>query len=105
VGSGSVFINVLSVSVVITSLFTKRKGLALGILTASSGILGAFIHPITGNLIANLGWRGGYIAVGLTVIIITVPVTIFLLRKNPAEKNLLPYGEEEVAEVTETDAE
>src|SRR5699024_12146827 len=45
------------------------------------------------------------IAVGLTVIMITVPVTIFLLRKNPAEKNLLPYGEEEVAEVTETDAE
>lgn len=102
---GAVLINVLAGPVLIERWFTKRKGLALGILTASGGILGAFIQPITGNLIANLGWRGGYIAVGLTVIMITVPVTIFLLRKNPAEKNLLPYGEEEVAEVTETDAE
>src|SRR5699024_7882820 len=69
---GAVLINVLAGPVLIERWFTKRKGLALGILTASGGILGAFIQPITGNLIANLGWRGGYIAVGLTVIMITV---------------------------------
>src|SRR5699024_4320352 len=41
----AVLINVLAGSVLIECWFTKRKGLALGILTASGGILGAFIQP------------------------------------------------------------
>lgn len=102
---GAVLINIIAGPVLIDRWFTKRKGLALGILSAVGGIMGAFIQPIAGNLIANFGWRTSYIAIGVGVIIITIPAIIFLLRKNPAEKNLQPYGEGEAKEDTEDNKE
>lgn len=93
---GAVLINIIAGPVLIDRWFKKRKGLALGILSAIGGLMGAFIQPVVGNLIVSLGWRGSYIAVGLGVILITIPAIIFLLRKNPAEKKLKPYGEDEV---------
>lgn len=98
--AGAVLINIIAGPVLIERWFTKRKGLALGILSAVGGILGAVIQPVAGNLIASIGWRTSYIAIGVTVIIVTLPAIIFLLRRSPAEKNLQPYGEEETTEDT-----
>ncbi|WHX25428.1 MFS transporter [Virgibacillus halodenitrificans] len=93
-GIGGVIITVIAGPILIERWFTKRKGLALGIMTAIGGVMGAFIQPVAGNLISNLGWRSSYFAIGIAVIVIVVPTIIFMLRQNPKEKGLLPYGEE-----------
>lgn len=89
---GGVLITVLAGPVLINQWFKQRSGLALGIITASGGLIGAFSSPIIGNLIANQGWRSAYIMVGVAAIVIIVPTIIFFLRKSPQEKGLLPYG-------------
>lgn len=89
---GGVIITVLAGPVLVNQWFKERSGLALGIITASGGLIGAFTQPLVGNLIANQGWRSSYIIVGVAAIIIIIPTIILFLRKSPKEKGLLPYG-------------
>ncbi|SEG24711.1 MFS transporter [Paenibacillus sp. UNC499MF] len=91
---GGVFITVLAGPVLINQWFKKSKGLALGIMGAAGGAIGAISQPVVGNLIANQGWRTSYIIVGVAVIVIVVPIVLLLLRKSPLEKKTLPYGAE-----------
>ncbi|WP_211750440.1 MFS transporter [Paenibacillus sp. Marseille-Q4541] len=89
---GGVFLTVIAGPVLINQWFKKSKGLALGIMGAAGGALGAIAQPVVGNLIANQGWRSSYMIVGITVIVIVIPIVFLLIRKSPAEKKTLPYG-------------
>lgn len=92
---GGVFITVIAGPVLISQWFKKNNGLALGILSAAGGALGAIAQPIVGYLIANQGWRASYILVGIAVIVIVVPVILLIIKKSPKEKGLQPFGAEE----------
>ncbi|MGK9253041.1 MFS transporter [Paenibacillus humicus] len=94
---GGVFITVIAGPVLINQWFKKSKGLALGIMGAAGGLLGAFTQPAVGSLIAHQGWRQSYMIVGIAVIVIVVPIIILLLRKSPQEKKALAYGAGEMA--------
>ncbi|WP_099353260.1 MFS transporter [Fredinandcohnia onubensis] len=89
---GGVFITVIAGPVLINQWFKKSNGLALGILSAAGGILGAVAQPVVGGLIADRGWGASYIIVGITVIIIVVPTIMLLIKKSPQDKGLIPYG-------------
>lgn len=88
---GAIFITQMAGPVLINQWFKKNSGLAIGIMMASSGAIGAIIQPIVGGLIENQGWRSAYLVVGIAVIVIAVPIILLLIRK-PQDKNLLPYG-------------
>ncbi|MFJ7935839.1 MFS transporter [Sporosarcina sp. NPDC096371] len=92
---GGVLITVLAGPVLINQWFKKRSGMALGIITAAGGLIGAFTTPLIGQLIGSQGWRSAYIIVGVAAIVIIVPTIVLLLRKSPSEKGLLPYGAED----------
>ncbi|RFB18530.1 MFS transporter [Bacillus sp. HNG] len=89
---GGVFITVIAGPVLINQWFKKSNGLALGILSAAGGLLGAIAQPIVGSLIAGHGWRSSYIIVGIAVIIIVVPIIMLLIKKSPQDKGVLPFG-------------
>ncbi len=89
---GGVFITVIAGPVLINQWFKKSNGLALGIMGAAAGALGAISQPAIGNLIATRGWSQTYIIVGVTVLIIVIPVILLLIRKSPKDKGLQPYG-------------
>ncbi len=91
---GGVIITVIAGPVLINSWFKKSKGLALGVMGASVGVIGAIVQPIVANLIATRGWSTSYIIVGLAVIILVVPIIFLLIRKSPEEKGLIPYDTE-----------
>lgn len=91
---GAIFITQMAGPVLINQWFQKKKGLAIGIMMASSAAIGAFIQPIVGNLIQDNGWRSTYWTIGLAVIIVAVPIILLLIRK-PADKGNLPFGAEE----------
>lgn len=101
---GGVFTTVIAGPVLIQRWFKKKNGMALGILTASGGLLGAFSQPIAGNLIANFGWRTSYIVIGIAVLIIVVPAILLLIKNNPQDKGLLPYGADSGILKTEEEA-
>lgn len=106
---GSIFITQMAGPVLINNWFKKHNGLAIGIMVAIGGILGAIIQPTAGNLIASQGWRFTYIALGLGVIAIIVPIVLLFIRMAPQQKGLQPLGIDEIqsgesASVTQQEA-
>ncbi|HEX3970404.1 MAG TPA: MFS transporter [Stellaceae bacterium] len=63
----------------ISQWFDRGRGLALGIAMAGVGLGVAVVPKLAGWLIASYGWRGGYIGLGIAVMIIGwLPVALFL---------------------------
>lgn len=105
---GGVFNTVIAGPVIVNQWFKKKNGMALGLIGASQGLLGALAQPLVGRTIAESGWRTGYISLGLAAIIIVVPTILFLIRKSPQAVGVMPYGADEEAEIgagsTDTEA-
>ncbi|WP_156312237.1 MFS transporter, partial [Lysinibacillus contaminans] len=93
---GSVFITQIAGPVLINNWFKKHNGLAIGIMVAIGGVLGAVIQPTVGNLIATQGWRFTYIALGIAVTAIIIPIVLLVIRMSPQQKGLQPLGMDEV---------
>jgi MFS family permease len=88
-GSG-LFLTVLS-PYVANRWFVKRRGLAIGILTASTATGQLLLLPLLAIIIENFSWRW---AIGLILIISFIMLVVILLfmKNTPKEVGLLPYG-------------
>ena len=78
---------------VISHWFDRRRGLALGLTIGGFGLGASAMPTLAHRLITELGWRGAYFALGVMVILITVPVVGLFLRETPQQMGLLPDGE------------
>jgi MFS family permease len=67
-------------SIVIASWFKRQRGLAIGIAFAAAPIGGAGMTPLANYIIALAGWRAGYFALGLPILLIVVPMVLLLVR-------------------------
>ncbi|MDX1315843.1 MAG: MFS transporter, partial [Eudoraea sp.] len=90
-GFGAGCTSLLPVGIMINNWFEKKKGLAMGISFAFSGVGGALFSPILASVIANHGWRTAYIILGIAFFLFTIPVAFFI-RAHPSEEGLSPYG-------------
>lgn len=73
--------------------FVKRRALMTGIL-ASGPALGITVIPLfLSLLISSLGWRMSYMVLGATLLIVIIPLAL-LLKRDPGEMKLRPYGDE-----------
>jgi MFS family permease len=87
---------------VISNWFDKRRGLALGLTMAGAG-LGFFVMPaLSYALISNLGWRMAYVVIGISVVVVTIPVVALFLRETPQSMGLMPDGEQVSEEIKTT---
>ncbi|MGG0286993.1 MFS transporter [Peribacillus butanolivorans] len=91
-GSG-LFLTVLS-PYVANRWFEKRRGLAVGILTASTATGQLVLLPVLAIIIENYSWRW---AIGLIMVLSLFMLAIILLfmKNTPKEVGILPYGLEE----------
>ena len=88
-GSG-VFLTVLS-TYVANRWFEKRRGLAVGILTAATATGQLILLPVLAILVENYSWRW---AIGMILILsfIMLIVIILFMKNTPKEIGILPYG-------------
>ncbi|MGE7770105.1 MFS transporter [Viridibacillus arvi] len=91
VGSG-LFLTVLSTQIA-NRWFVKQRGLAVGILTASTATGQLILLPVLATIIDQYSWR---YATGLIFILsLLILLLILLVMKDfPQDKGLLPYGQE-----------
>ena len=94
----SLFLTVVS-PYVSNHWFGKRRGLALGILSASTATGQLILLPVLAAIIESYSWRW---AIGLIIILCFIMlIIIFLFMKNtPKDAGILPYGIEEEAQVS-----
>ena len=74
--------------------FVKSRGTALGITVAGIGMGTLVLAPFAQFLIFKFDWRAAYLILAGLVLSIVFPVSR-LMRLDPSEKGLLPYGAEE----------
>lgn len=79
--------------VVLSRWFVRKRGLAIGLAFAGTG-LGTFVFaPLGEQLIAAYGWRDTYILFGIIVLVLLGPANTLWARSRPQEMGLLPDGE------------
>ncbi|MGH8476577.1 MAG: MFS transporter [Methylococcales bacterium] len=91
VGIGSGVISPALAATITNRWFHKRRGLAMGILTASSATGQMVFLPALSSLEADYGWKAvpGPIAV---ISILLIPLVLVVMRERPADVGLRPYG-------------
>jgi len=97
-GSG-LFLTVLS-PYIANTWFEKRRGLALGILTASTATGQLVLLPLLAVIVETHSWKW---AMGLILILCVIMLAVILLfmKNSPKEIGVLPYGVEVELSVNE----
>ena len=75
---------------IVSGWFDRRRGLALGLMLAMSGLGTALLPPLSSALITQFGWRNAYAFLGLIVCVVGAFAAFALLRDPPqlTNKNL-----------------
>ncbi len=92
VGIGSGMAAAVLGAAVANRWFTQRRGLVMGLLTASTATGQLIFLPSLATVVVAHGWRGAPLVVaGATLL--AIPVIWWLMRDDPSEVGLRPYGE------------
>lgn len=77
---------------VLSRWFERRRGVALGLSLAGFGV-GMLVMPVLASaLIAHVGWRGAYRALGALIVGGIVPVVWALFKEDPEAMGVFPNG-------------
>lgn len=78
---------------VVSQWFVRKRGMAIGIMSTGLGLAGIVYTPLVGlSLIPNLGWSSTYLILAMSIAVLIVPLSIFLIRSKPADIGLYPDG-------------
>lgn len=76
---------------IVCNWFHRRRGLILGLVSASSGIGGSLFCILQTGIIEADGWRASYQFCGLSMLAAAVIIFLFV-RDHPEDMKLQPYG-------------
>jgi len=82
----------LTYSRILVSWFNKKRGLALGIGLAGVGLGTTMVPLIASYFMEHYSWREAYLAIGLLIIVVALPIAKFLFKDKPSDLGLLPDG-------------
>lgn len=88
----------MSVSCIISRWFVKRKATAMAVAFAGSSIGSMIFNPIVSRVIERQSWSSAYAMLGVLILAVNIPVSLFLLKNSPSDLGLLPYGADQKGE-------
>jgi MFS family permease len=77
---------------VVARWFESRRGLALGIVGGAMSGSQLIVIPLAMALTLSLGWRASLVRLGTGLLILVLPIGAALIRNDPEERGLRPYG-------------
>ncbi|MDB6090727.1 MAG: sugar phosphate permease [Gammaproteobacteria bacterium] len=91
VGTGTGIIAIVLGATVVQRWFHLHRGLALGLLTASSATGQLLFLPLLAHVVVSSGWRWAVIIVAVVALVVA-PIAFFVMRDRPQDKGLKPLG-------------
>ncbi|MFG1329811.1 MFS transporter [Xanthobacter autotrophicus] len=91
VGVGTGLTAMVLGATVATRWFAQRRGLVLGLLTASTATGQLVFLPLLARLTEVLGWRSA-LGLVLAMLLVAVVCVLLFMRDRPSDVGLLPYG-------------
>jgi MFS family permease len=95
VGFGTGLTAMVLGATVATRWFSQRRGMAMGLLSASSATGQLVFMPMLANLTEHYGWRTALTCICVAIVIAGVAV-LALMRNRPADLQLPSYGETDI---------
>lgn len=86
-------VNSMAIALVVNNWFNEKKGLATGVALSGSGLGAAIMVPVVTYVVDTYGWRWGYRLMGITGVLILLPVVLLVMRARPADMGLKPFGD------------
>ncbi len=80
-------------SAVISRWFTVSRGRALGIAAIGTSVGGVVVPALVAAWLPEHGWRGAVEFLGITVLVVMLPVVVITIRGKPADVGLQPEGD------------
>jgi sugar phosphate permease len=93
VGAGTGMTALVLGATVVNRWFTARRGLVMGILTASTATGQLIFLPLLAAVVERHGWRTATLLVAAAVLLI-IPLVLMLLRERPEDVGLTRFGEQ-----------
>ena len=90
----------MSIGVLVNSWFNGKKGLAIGLAYAGSGLGGAILMPVLAYIIETAGWQWAYRFMGLFGILVMLPVIAIFVKNKPEDMGLKALESNESAKKT-----
>jgi MFS family permease len=79
-------------SAVVARWFDRRRGLAMGLAAGGMSAGQLIVIPLATALTVWFGWRTSFFWLGLGLLVLVLPVGLALIRNNPEDRGLQPYG-------------
>ncbi len=74
----------ITLPLILSKWFSRRFGMAIAIMYAGWQLGGLAFAPVTQYLIHEMGWRGASVVLGLAVLAIALPPSLYMLRVESA---------------------
>lgn len=95
IGFGVAAIGPVTTTLIVSNWFSRRRGMAIGIMSMGAGAAGMIFTPLVIiNLIPNIGWSSTYITFAAITGGLAIPLSLIVIRTEPADMGLLPDGRE-----------
>ena len=78
-------VSLVTVHAMLSKWFYRNRGMALSTATAGTSLGGFLLTPFTGSLIWYSDWRFAWVALGMFVILLALPLAVIIMRDSPAE--------------------
>src|SRR5262249_22222877 len=92
-GIGVTASTIIPAALVITARFREQRGTALGIAFAGIPLGGTGMSIVAGQVVKHGGFRAGYIAMGLPILLLVIPLLAVCVRTSGAEEKGAAQGE------------
>ena len=86
-------VSLVTVHAMLSKWFQRNRGMALSVATAGTSAGGLLLTPFSAFLILSSHWRVAWVALGLFVLLLALPLALVILRDSPAEVGENPDGD------------
>lgn len=102
VGIGTGMTALVLGATVATRWFSQRRGLVVGLMTASTATGQLVFLPLLADLTERLGWRTALLFV-VAIVLLALLFVVLFMRDYPANVGLAPFGSDEIVEPPKRD--